>query len=210
MIEFNVEQGTILETLLGSLVELVLLLILLLRPAIDEMTQERNSKVIKDAILGSILANMLLCLGACFTIGGLRESHQKFDKAITEAGTGLLLIIGVALAIPAAFSFALGVPINAEGLAEDPAKESLIQNISRATAIILLFAFILYVFYQMSSHHNLFAAALVTDEEQDKDKERDEKKDKLTLTECIVALLIALTFVCLHAFFLGMFSLVLS
>ena len=185
-------------------------MILLLRPALNETIEARNSKVIKDAILGSILANMLLCLGACFTIGGLRESHQKFNRAITEAGTGLLLVIGFALAIPAAFSFALGVKIDPEGLAEDLAKEMLIQNISRATAIILLFAFVLYVYYQMSSHHNIFAAVLVADEEQDKDKTRDEKKDKLTLTECIVALLIALTFVCLHAFFLGTYSSVLS
>ena len=47
--------------------------------------------VIKAAILGSILATMVLCLGLCFFVGGLTEHEQTFNEAITEAGSGLLL-----------------------------------------------------------------------------------------------------------------------
>ena len=47
--------------------------------------------VIKAAILGSILATMLLCLGICFFVGGLHREEQTFSDAISEAGSGLLL-----------------------------------------------------------------------------------------------------------------------
>lgn len=48
-------------------------------------------EVIKAAILGSILATMLLCLGLCFFAGGLYYDEQTFSEAISEAGSGLLL-----------------------------------------------------------------------------------------------------------------------
>ena len=48
--------------------------------------------VIKAAILGSILATMLLCLGLCFFAAGMRHEEATFDEAISEVGSGLLLI----------------------------------------------------------------------------------------------------------------------
>lgn len=47
--------------------------------------------VIQAAILGSILATMLLCLGLCFIAGGMRREEAEFSDTITEAGSGLLL-----------------------------------------------------------------------------------------------------------------------
>ena len=49
--------GVILETTFGSLVEIILFMVLI-------AGGDKNVKVIQAAILGSILANMLLCLGA--------------------------------------------------------------------------------------------------------------------------------------------------
>ena len=47
--------------------------------------------VIQAAILGSILATMVLCLGFCFFVGGLTGHEQSFDDTISETGSGLLL-----------------------------------------------------------------------------------------------------------------------
>ena len=58
----------------------------------------------------------------------------------------------------------------------------------------------------MRTHHGLYDSVLEADEERDNDRHMDLKKDKLTLTECVVALVIALTCVSLHAVFLGKFS----
>jgi Ca2+:H+ antiporter len=47
--------------------------------------------VIQAAILGSILATMLLCLGFCFIAGGFKRDEQTFSESVSEAGSGLLL-----------------------------------------------------------------------------------------------------------------------
>jgi Ca2+:H+ antiporter len=38
---------------------------------------------------------MLLCLGACFFVGGMLKEEQEFNEAISEAGSGLLLTASV-------------------------------------------------------------------------------------------------------------------
>jgi Ca2+:H+ antiporter len=105
----------------------------------------------------------------------------------------------VALITPAAFS--TFVPTSTSG-ASDPAVTSSVTAISRATAVILLIAYSIYVYFQMSSHHNIIAEVLEADEERDLDRHRDLAKKKLTLTEALLALLIALACVSLIATFL--------
>ena len=67
----------------GSIVEIVLFMILLT----NEFYQ-----VIQAAILGSVLATMLLCLGLCFFAGGLRRDEQSFSDTVSETGSNLLLV----------------------------------------------------------------------------------------------------------------------
>jgi Ca2+:H+ antiporter len=93
--------------------------------------------VIQSAILGSILANLLLCLGLCFFVGGLRREKQEFEGVISEVGNGLLLTAGFGLTIPRAFFFAVGNGLPAADL------DLLVLKISRATAVILLVAFLM-------------------------------------------------------------------
>ena len=66
----------------GSVVEIVLFMVLLSR---DQFP------VIQAAILGSILATMLLCLGLCFFAGGMKRDESSFSEVVSEAGNGLLL-----------------------------------------------------------------------------------------------------------------------
>ena len=96
--------------------------------------------VIKAAILGSILANLLLCLGFCFFVGGMNRDEQEFDEAISEVGSGLMLVAGFGLLIPSAFSTSLRNS-TADVLAT---LEQSILKISRATAVILLVAYLMY------------------------------------------------------------------
>jgi len=74
--------GVLLETTLGSIVEIVMFMVLLRNDQIQ---------VIQAAILGSILATQLLCLGMCFAVGGLRHDEQSFDQVLGEVGSDLLL-----------------------------------------------------------------------------------------------------------------------
>ncbi|GKT40629.1 vacuolar fusion protein CCZ1 [Colletotrichum spaethianum] len=74
--------GVLVESTFGSIVEIILFMMLL---------QNHQFTVIKAAILGSILATMLLCLGLCFIAGGMRRDEAEFSETVSEAGTGLLL-----------------------------------------------------------------------------------------------------------------------
>ncbi|KAL8717303.1 MAG: hypothetical protein Q9225_005435 [Loekoesia sp. 1 TL-2023] len=195
--------GVLLETFLGGLVEIVLFMVLLRKNVDDPADVNHYNKlipVIRAAILGSILANLLLCMGFCFFAGGLRRDEQDFDGAISEVGSGLLMTAGFGLMIPAAFFTSLSGSTEVELSPQDLINKVL--TVSRVTAVILFVAFLLYVWFQMRTHHSIYDAVLEKDEARDHDRHKDLKKDKLTFTECILALVIAITCVCLHAVFL--------
>lgn len=184
--------GVVLETTLGSLVEMILFVVLLVKNG------EQGVPIVQAAILGSILANLLLCMGLCFFFGGLRRHEQTFHDAVSDIGSNLMLVAGFALVIPVTYANALTGRANlgAERL------ELEVVRISRATAIVLLLAFAIYTFFQMKSHHGLYDDILEGDEERDADRHRDLAKPKLTFTESIIALVLALTFVSMMAVFL--------
>jgi Ca2+:H+ antiporter len=73
---------------IGSLVEIILFMVLIVG---NDESGVSNIQVIKAAILGSVLATMLLCLGVCFVAGGIKRDEQSFSEAVSEAGSGLLL-----------------------------------------------------------------------------------------------------------------------
>lgn len=129
--------GVLLETTLSSVVEIVLFMVLLHSPG-------NLIPVIQAAILGSILANLLLCLGMCFFLGGLRRHEQSFHAAVSELGTGLLLVAGFGLLIPSAFYSALKGSTTLDTYPLEKLRTDTL-TISRGTAVILLAAFLMCV-----------------------------------------------------------------
>jgi Ca2+/H+ antiporter len=65
--------AVVMETTFGSVVEIILFMVLLKRSIGNE-----NVQVIQAAILGSILANILLCLGCCFIAGKIQLSTSIY------------------------------------------------------------------------------------------------------------------------------------
>ncbi|KAL4889103.1 Sodium/calcium exchanger protein-domain-containing protein [Aspergillus ambiguus] len=185
--------GVLLETTLSSVVEIVLFMVLL-----HNDLDGNFIPVIQAAILGSVLANLLLCLGLCFFLGGLRRESQAFHEAVSEVGTGLLLVAGFGLLIPSAFNSALQSDPHITGARLTHAT----LVISRATAVILLFAFIMFLFYNLHSHHSIFDEVLEVDENMDEDRDEEIHRSKLTLTECLLAIAVSLACVCMSAVFL--------
>lgn len=78
----DMHHGLTCHRSIASFVEIIVFLILLVRKKYD---------LLQGAILGSILATLLLCLGTCFIASGVRRADTSFDEAISEAGSGLLL-----------------------------------------------------------------------------------------------------------------------
>jgi len=77
-------------------------------------------------------------------------------------------------------------------------KDNVLQT-SRITSVLLLIAYAVYIFFNMRTHHGLYDTLFKADEEMDEDRHLDLKKDKLTLTECIFALVVSLALVTLIA-----------
>lgn len=142
-------SGILIETAFGSIVEIILFLILIAKHRSATGSSEHGNliPVIQAAILGSILTNLLLCLGACFYVGGLRQASQKFHASISEVGTGLLCVAGFGLLIPSAYYSALKSSVVPKATGHHAFTEKVLQHnvlrISQVTSILLIVAFIM-------------------------------------------------------------------
>jgi Ca2+:H+ antiporter len=202
--------GILIETTLGSVVEIVIFMVLLAKHNPNAEVGHGNLEyVLQAAILGSILTNLLLCLGFCFLVGGMKHKEQKFHGVISEAGSGILLVAGFALLIPSAFFSALKgstVAAGEAGEGEEVYTMTRLQhdtlNVSHGVAVILIAAFAIYIIYNAFSHDNIFNEVLQADEEADRDRHRDINKEKLTMTECAIAIVISIALVSMIAVFL--------
>ena len=56
--------------------------------------------VVQAALIGSILANLLLVLGLCFVVGGLKHGTQSLDSARARGITVMLLVSVAAMVMP--------------------------------------------------------------------------------------------------------------
>jgi Ca2+:H+ antiporter len=143
-------SGILIETAFGSIVEIVLFIILIAKHKSSEGSGEDSNfiPIIQAAILGSILTNLLLCLGLCFFVGGIRSQVQTFHAVVSEVGSGILLVAGFGLLIPSAFYSALkGSAVETPGhhhLTHEKLQQDILR-ISQITSIFLILAFAMYV-----------------------------------------------------------------
>ena len=183
--------GVLVETAIGSCVELVLLTVLIQQPG------KLSIRVIRAVILGSILANLLLCLGLCFFVGGIFYPNQSFHVAISEVACNLMLVAGMGLVIPSIF-------YNSLRLSSNHSSEFLevsALRLSRVVAVVLLLAFLAYLWFQTRSHFGIYQDILQADESRDR-RGQHKAAAKLTLTEALVAVAVGVTFVSFMAVFL--------
>lgn len=61
---------------------------------------EESIKIIQDGIQGSVLANLLLCLGIVLLLGGIKKDNRPFDINISETAINLLLVSIVIITVP--------------------------------------------------------------------------------------------------------------
>ena len=104
-------------------------------------------------MLGSILSNILLVLGCCFISGGLQAREQSFNTTVASTMSSLMAVACASLIIPATLYAALEK--SSRGAADVDAN---ILLLSRGTAVILLVLYLLYLWFQLRSHSDLFDA----------------------------------------------------
>src|SRR5918912_459831 len=91
--------GGLLNVTFGKAPELIIALF-----ALHDGLQE----VVKASLVGSILGNLLLVMGASMLVGGWGRDRQTFVAEAASTQSTLLLLACVALVLPAAFQLSLG------------------------------------------------------------------------------------------------------
>lgn len=119
--------GALLNVTFGNAVELIIFIIALVKNEIN---------IVQASIVGSILSNLLLILGMCFLLGGLRYREQIYNNTVTQMSACLLSLSVISLLLPTAFHAAFS-----EG--SSAAANAAVLKISRGTSIILLLIYIL-------------------------------------------------------------------
>jgi Ca2+:H+ antiporter len=114
----------VLQSALGNLPELFIAIFALKAGLID---------VVKAALVGSILSNLLLVLGLSFLVGGLKHGAQKLGSERARTIVILMLLSVMGMAIPS-LAFWIHTPA-----------ESHEQSFSTIVSIVLLVLFLLYL-----------------------------------------------------------------
>jgi Ca2+:H+ antiporter len=92
--------GALMNVTFGNAVELIIFIIALVKNEI---------RIVQAALLGSILANLLLILGMCFLFGGLRFREQIYNSTVTQMSACLLSLSVTSLLLPVSIACILGL-----------------------------------------------------------------------------------------------------
>ncbi len=132
--------GGLLNATFGNATELIISLIALNAGLID---------VVKASITGSIISNLLLVMGFSMLLGGLRYKEQEFQPVVAGMNASSMTLAVIAILLPTAVHY------TSNGIAE-----STIQQLSTATAIVLIIVYGLTLLFSMKTHSYLYDVKL--------------------------------------------------
>ncbi|TVT99035.1 hypothetical protein EJB05_55665 [Eragrostis curvula] len=135
--------GGLLNATFGNVTEVIIALFAL---------HEGKVVVVKCSLLGSILSNLLLVLGTSLFFGGLANlgKEQPFDRMQADVSTGLLILGVLCHSLPLMLKYA----VNAQEHAINSWDAGL--DLSRACSVVMLLAYVAYLFFQLKTHRQLF------------------------------------------------------
>jgi Ca2+:H+ antiporter len=146
--------GGLLNVTFGNAPELIIAIF-----ALNKGLQE----VVKASLIGSILGNLLLVMGAAMLIGGWGRERQKFVAEAASAQATLLLLAAVALVLPAMFLLSTGGHLPALGQ-EATRFSSDINTMSVGVAIVLLLSYAGGLWFSLKTHKDVFNPELGQDD----------------------------------------------
>jgi Ca2+:H+ antiporter len=138
--------GGLLNVTFGNAPELIIALF-----ALGQGLQE----VVKASIVGSIIGNMLLVLGAAMLAGGIGRDRQRFSRTSASIQTTMLMLAAGALIMPAIFELVEGKGLPAPG-AEAIHYGGTVEHLSLAVAIVLIITYVIGLFFSLKTHRDLF------------------------------------------------------
>jgi Ca2+:H+ antiporter len=121
--------ASLLNATFGNLPELIIV-VLTIREGLIE--------VARASIIGSVIGNILLVLGASILLGGLRNGSMPFDQRTVGVNASMLVIVAVALGVPSLFGHLDGTTHNEQA------------TLSHGVAIIMAVLYTAYLVYSFT------------------------------------------------------------
>jgi Ca2+:H+ antiporter len=103
--------------------------------------------VVKASLVGSIVGNILLVLGAAMLAGGLRHREQHYNVAGARSQATMLTLAAIALVLPAAYGSAAG------------AGDAEVARLSGWISLVLLAVYAANLVFSLVTHPGLFAGS---------------------------------------------------
>jgi Ca2+:H+ antiporter len=138
--------GGLLNVTFGNAPELIIALF-----ALGKGLQE----VVKASIVGSIIGNILLVLGAAMLAGGLRREKQTFSRTSAGVQTSMLMLAAAALLMPAIFELVEGKGLPRPG-AQIVDYGGTVEHLSLAVAIVLIATYGAGLLFSLKTHRGIF------------------------------------------------------
>jgi Ca2+:H+ antiporter len=138
--------GGLLNVTFGNAPELIIAFFALL---------EGLQEVVKASIVGSIIGNVLLVLGAAMLVGGWSREKQTFSRTAANAQSAMLLLALAALISPALFQLIHGGGLPRVG-ADDVDFGSDLEHLSLGVALVLLVSYAAGLWFSLKTHRSVF------------------------------------------------------
>jgi Ca2+:H+ antiporter len=138
--------GGLLNVTFGNAPELIIAFFALL---------EGLQEVVKASIIGSIIGNILLVLGASMLVGGLPRDSQTFNRTAANAQSAMLLLAAAALTLPALLQLVDGGGLPAVG-EERVDFGSDLEQLSFGVALVLIASYAGGLVFSLKTHRRLF------------------------------------------------------
>src|SRR5882762_1950882 len=132
--------GGLLNATFGNAAELIIALMALNKGLIG---------VVKASIIGSIIGNILLVLGASVALGGFKYRQQRFNRAGVQSSTTSLMLASIGLLIPTVFHHSAA--------ARGGWNPAVGQRLSLAIAVVLFGTYLCTLVFSLVTHKQLFA-----------------------------------------------------
>jgi len=134
--------GVLLTVSFGSLAELILAVFVLCRGEVA---------VVQAQITGSILATTLLGLGLAMLVGGLGREKQIFNRASAGQLSTMLILVVIALLLPAVFDVTERATVSASTLRLTD------EQVSLGISAVLLVLYAASLVYNLITHRDVFS-----------------------------------------------------
>jgi Ca2+:H+ antiporter len=138
--------GGLLNVTFGNAPELIIAFFALL---------EGLQEVVKASIVGSIIGNVLLVLGAAMLVGGWNREKQTFSQTAANAQSAMLMLALAALIFPAIFQLVHGGGLPAVG-EERVDFGSDLEKLSLGVGIVLLLSYAAGLWFSLKTHRAVF------------------------------------------------------